>query len=227
MKIALLGYGKMGKMAEQAAAAKGHQIIYRMNTSQRDWDKIEQADICIDFSHPDAVIPQLEQCAIRKKNVVIGTTGWMVRLDEAMAIAEAHGIGVIYAPNFSIGVHLFLKILEQSAQLIDRFSEYDAAAIEFHHRQKKDTPSGTGLEICRLLEKNIGRIDRLDISSVRVGSIPGKHQVYFDSPVDTITISHEARSREGFAKGAIQAADWLQGKKGFFTIDDLINGVLS
>ncbi len=225
MKIALLGYGKMGKLIEQAALEKGHTVVCRMTSNETDWDAIMDADVCIDFSEANVVIGNLQEAAKRGKNVVIGTTGWTGRLDEAKAIAENAGIGVLFAPNFSLGVHIFMKILERGAELIDRFEEYGVAGIEFHHAQKKDAPSGTALDICRRMEKRISRIDKLNMTAVRTGSVPGKHTIMFDSPYDTITLCHEARNRGGFAKGAVQAAEWLAGKRGFFEIDDFINGV--
>jgi len=225
MKIALLGYGKMGKLIERAAQAKGHEIVCRFTSSPADWNEISNADICIDFSHAGVVIENLTQCALRGKNVVIGTTGWEEHLEEAKSIADSHGIGVLYGPNFSLGVHLFLQILDFSAQLMNRFKEYDVAGLEMHHAQKKDAPSGTALEMCRRLEKSIERVQQLDMTAVRVGSIPGTHTVMFDSAFDTITITHQARNREGFAGGAVEAAQWLLEKKGFYTLDDYLNGV--
>jgi 4-hydroxy-tetrahydrodipicolinate reductase len=223
MKIALLGYGKMGKMVEQLAVAQGDQIVCRISTSQNEWSRVEEADICIDFSHASAVIAHLQESALRHKNLVIGTTGWESSLEEAKTIIDRQGIGVLYAPNFSLGMHLFLKILEQSAHLMNPFQEYDVAGIEIHHAQKKDTPSGTALEISRRLKKSMDRVAPIEMAALRVGSVPGKHCVFFSSPFDTISISHEAHSREGFARGALKAADWLIGKKGFYTLEELFH----
>ncbi len=225
MKIALIGYGKMGKLIEQMALEKGHRIVCRLASGSQDWDAVADADVCIDFSQAEAVMGNIEQAARHGKNIVIGTTGWTHRIDEARAIAKQYGIGVLFAPNFSLGVHIFLKILERSAELINHFDEYGVAGIEFHHAQKKDAPSGTALEISRRMEKRIDRIETLNMTAVRTGSIPGKHTILFDSPFDTISICHEARNRGGFAKGAVQAAEWLVGKSGFFELDDFVNGV--
>lgn len=225
MKLALLGYGKMGKLVEEAALERGHEIACRATSKKCDWDSVAKADLCIDFSKAGAVIDHLNKASELGKNIVIGTTGWMDRLDEAKAIANASGIGVLYAPNFSLGVHIFLKILEKSAELIDCFDEYGIAGVEFHHDQKKDAPSGTALEMASRLEKRIKRIGTLSVASVRAGSIPGKHLILFDSPYDTITICHEARNRGGFAKGAVRAAEWLAGKKGFFDLNDFTRDV--
>ena len=220
MKIALLGYGKMGKAVESAAAANGYEVVARMGRTGNDWGKIDAADVCIDFSHASVVFEHLKQCASRKKSCVIGTTGWAADLPQAKALAEEAGIGVLFSPNFSLGVYLFLKILDYGAALFDRFPEYDAGCIEWHHAKKKDAPSGTALEICRRLKESIHRIDQPNVASVRLGSIPGKHLVMFDSPYDTISLCHEARGREGFAAGALQGAEWLLGKTGLYTLDD-------
>ena len=225
MKIALLGYGKMGRLVEQIASQRGHEIVCRIDRADDSWAEVPKADLCIDFSRADAVFDHLEKCGKLGKNLVIGTTGWEMKLEEAKKRVEQSKIGVLYAPNFSIGVHLFLKILDYGAKVMNAFAEYEVAGIEFHHSKKKDAPSGTAAEICRRMEREMGRIGRLEMTSVRLGSIPGAHQVMFDSPADTISIRHEARNREGFAKGAVQAAEWLVGKKGFYTLDDLIEGI--
>jgi 4-hydroxy-tetrahydrodipicolinate reductase len=225
MKIALLGYGKMGKIIDRIAVTKGHEIVCRITRDQNNWEQIDQADVCIDFSHPHAVLEHLHQCAQRGKSLVIGTTGWDTQLEHVKAIVERSGIGVLFSPNFSLGVFLFLKILDYSAELIDFFSEYDVGGIELHHAQKKDAPSGTALEICRRLKSAIKRIEHPNMTAVRLGSIPGKHLVMFDSPYDTISLCHEARNREGFARGAVEAAEWLHDKKGFYTLDDFFKGV--
>jgi 4-hydroxy-tetrahydrodipicolinate reductase len=225
MKIALLGYGKMGKVVERIATAKGHQITGIIARNNKSWEPIAQADMCIDFSHPHAVIDHITQCAQRGKSLVIGTTGWENHIEEAKSIAKRFGIGVLFAPNFSVGIYLFLRIVEYSAKLMNHFSDYEVGGVEWHHSQKKDAPSGTALEICRRLKTCIERIENPNMTAVRLGSIPGKHLVMFDSAYDTISLCHEARNREGFANGAIEAAEWLRERKGFFTLDDFFEGV--
>ena len=224
MRIALMGYGKMGKKVEEIALSRGHQILVRMTSEDQDWGALQDVDLGIDFSHPEAVLEHVKQAGQYHKNLVIGTTGWEKHQDEVKALTQELGIGVLYAPNFSVGVHLFLKVLESAARLMNHFPEYDVGVMEYHHSQKKDAPSGTALEMCRRLKKEIERLDSIPTSSVRVGSILGKHQVLFDSPFDTITLCHEARSRDGFALGALEAAEWLLGKKGFLTLEDFIQG---
>lgn len=210
MKIALLGYGKMGKLIEREALLKEHEIILKTNSQEKDLSKIGNADICIDFSNSESVFTHLSECVKQKKNVVIGTTGWEEKIQDAKRMVEDSDIGVLYAPNFSIGVHKFIKLLEYAAKAL---GEYESAGVEWHHSQKKDAPSGTAKEIMKRLGINF--------SSVRCGSIPGTHEVIFDSPFDSITIRHEAKGREAFAKGALDAAAWLLGKKGFFTLEDI------
>lgn len=224
MKIALLGYGKMGRLIEEIAQGKGHEIVAKRTRKEGGWKDIERADICLDFSEGPAVVGHVRECARLGKSVVIGTTGWEEGIEEVKRIAEQLKIGILYAPNFSLGVHLFLQILDSAAKVMDAFDEYQVGGVEFHSLKKKDAPSGTAREISRRLERAMGRIDRLEMTAVRLGSIPGTHEVIFDSPADTIVIRHVARSREGFAKGAIQAAEWLLGKTGFYTIDDLLGG---
>lgn len=221
MKIALIGYGKMGKLVETMAEKKGHNVISKiaphLKTSTISVETIGEADVCIDFSSADSVIDNLKACALHRKNVVIGTTGWEAQLDEAKRIAETSGIGCVYSPNFSVGVNVFMQIISHAAALVDAFDEYDVAGVEAHHNKKADSPSGTAKALADILRSRISRLKTLEFASIRCGSIPGTHTVILDSPADTITLTHEARSKEGFAQGAVMAAEWIQGKQGFFT----------
>lgn len=226
MKIALVGYGKMGKMVELSALERGHKVVARFDSSIWDENMIQSADVCIEFSQPEAVLENIKQAAKYKKNIVVGTTGWYDQLEGAALIAQNANIGVLYGPNFSVGVNLMLAILAQASKLIDHFDEYDAAGIEAHHNQKKDSPSGTALQIARVVEHGMSRLESLPFSSVRCGFIPGTHTVMFDSPCDTISITHTARNREGFARGAVQAAEWLEGRKGFYTFDECMQSII-
>lgn len=242
MKIALLGYGKMGRMVEEVAIQKGHTIVAKIRSSPKIVEQaIQHAEVCIDFSHPSCVIDHIHLAARLGKNLVVGTTGWLEHLDQVKEIVRQSKIGFLYAPNFSLGVHLFLKVVSEAALLIDRFEDYDVGVVESHHNKKADSPSGTAKAIADLLLENIKRKTtlvhdavqgqiaphELHVASIRFGSIPGTHSVMFDSPADTITLTHQARSREGFARGAVAAAEWLQGKNGFYTIEDLIAGGIS
>jgi 4-hydroxy-tetrahydrodipicolinate reductase len=220
MKIALLGIGKMGKLIEKIALHEGHTICAKISSAGGDIEKIERADVCIDFSLPHVVIENLKMAAKYKKNIVIGTTGWYTQMDNAKKIAADGDIGVVYSPNFSLGVQLFFQILEHTCKLMAPFKEYDTAISETHHSHKLDSPSGTAKTMAQIVQEHT--CQKCPVSSLRVGSHPGAHTVFFDSPGDQITITHDARSRDGFAKGALQAARWIHGKKGFYNFSETL-----
>lgn len=239
MKLVLVGHGKVGKLVEEVAIQRGHTITAQIhpkgNISSISAKAVAGADVCVDFSHPEAVVHNVRELAKLKKNVVVGTTGWYEHLDQIKQLVHEHQIGFLYSPNFSIGVQLFFKILAEAAAKFSKFEDYDVGLFEAHHRHKSDSPSGTAKALCDVLlkeYKNKKRIstnsqgtvapDELHVSSLRCGSIPGTHTVIFDSPADSITLTHQARNREGFARGAVTAAEWLKGKKGFFTIEDVL-----
>ena len=201
---------------------------------------MKDVDLCIDFTNPESVIKKIEKISKFKKNIVVGTTGWYNDLDNVKEIVDKSGIGFIYATNFSIGVNMFFKIVENAAKIVNKIEDYDIFGYELHHNKKVDSPSGTAKTIGNILIKNIDRkeklvFDKLDrkikpeelhIASIRSGSIPGTHVVGFDSSADTIELSHVARNREGFALGAVMAAQWINGKKGFYDIDDLMKEII-
>lgn len=227
MKIALIGYGKMGKMIETTAQKAGHEIVSIVDPSVFgnciNEKSLQDAEVCIDFSNPSTVLDNIKTLVHSGKNVVMGTTGW----DKHVAIVEKwvenQGTGFLYAPNFSIGVNLFLKIIEQASKIMQNSKEHDVAGYESHHNQKVDTPSGTAKSIANIVGRQYNKpAEAIPISSIRCGNDPGKHTVIFDSPFDTITLTHQSRNREGFAKGAVTAAEWLAGRKGFFTIEDVL-----
>jgi 4-hydroxy-tetrahydrodipicolinate reductase len=218
MKIVLIGHGNMGKEIEYHAQQKNMEISAICNRSNPLTKEIlHDADICIDFSVSTAVMNHVTVCAEAQKNIVIGTTGWLNHLDHVKKIVEAHHIGLIYASNFSVGVNLFLKIVEQAAERFNKLPEYDVFIHEFHHNQKMDSPSGTALSLAKVLiekitrkkkmltDKSEGKISpgALHVTSTRVGSVPGTHIVGFDSAIDSIELKHTARSRAGFALGAL------------------------
>lgn len=242
MKIALIGYGKMGKMIEAVAAGRNVEIVARID---RESGSITQrmlggADVCIDFSHPDAVLHHIGALCKLNQDMVIGTTGWHSHLDSVTALVEASGVGAIHSPNFSIGMQAFFRLVREAAHLVNRVKGYDASGYEIHHRTKADSPSGSGMKLAEILcsemeGKSVPNFERmhreilpneLHYASIRVGFDPGHHTVVFDSHSDTIELTHRARSREGFAIGALLAAEWVHGKKGLFTMDDLINSYL-
>ena len=204
----------MGKIVERQAAERGHEIVARFDIQKRPFSQIEAADVCIDFTQPSAVLETLEAIAPYKKPLVIGTTGWDVK----QAKTYAKEIGILYAPNFSLGVALFERLLKKAHMLLSTY--YDLSGVEIHHKEKKDIPSGTAVHLSK-------HIPGLEFQSVRTGSETGTHQVVFDAPEDAIELTHRAKSREGFAKGALDAAEWLIGKVGLYTFEDIIEERLS
>lgn len=226
MKIGLIGYGKMGQMVEKIAMSRGHSIVGRITSNQWDLNAVENADMFIEFTRPESVVENIKRIAQLKKNIIIGTTGWNDKMEIIRAIAEEHQLGILYSSNFSIGIHLVLDILTHAAKLFNAFDEYDVAGIDYHHHKKQDSPSGTAIDIAKTIERNMERISHMPFSSIRCGSIPGIHTVLFDSPCDTISITHEARNREGFANGAIYAAEWLNGKTGLYTFADCMKEIV-
>ena len=193
------------------------------------------ADVYIEFTQPSVVMENIRILAEEGKSMVIGTSGWYDHTQEVQEILKQNGVGAVYAHNYSIGMNIYLKVLERAANIFNQFPEYDVGAVEYHHKQKLDSPSGTAVGMAEVLLKEIDRKDKvvydrvdrrieddeLHFASVRCGSIPGTHQVHFDSGFDTITLTHEARNREGWAKGALFAAQWIQGKSGLFHFSEL------
>jgi 4-hydroxy-tetrahydrodipicolinate reductase len=222
MNIALIGYGKMGRMVERMALDLGHNISGYFSSAKWDLQAIQSADVCIEFTEPNSVLANVKRLAELKKNVVVGTTGWYHQLEEVQNHVLKNETALLYSPNFSLGVNIYLEILNHAAHLFNPFIEYDAAGIEYHHNQKKDSPSGTAQIMSDIIEQSMPRCKPLNFSSVRCGSIPGTHEMIFDSLSDTVKITHEARNRQGFAIGAIQAAEWLSNKRGIFTYSDCI-----
>lgn len=227
LKIALIGYGKMGKIIESKAAEQGCEVvsIIKSKSDLAMWESIESADICIDFSHPHAVLENVKHAVSLKKNIIVGTTGWEHSKRAVMDIVNKSKIGFLSSPNFSLGIALFIQLIENAYALINPFNCYDVAGIEIHHNQKIDAPSGTA----KAIEDTINSTrtnGNMHFSSVRVGNIPGTHTVIFDSPEDTITLTHTARNRNGFAIGALMAAKWLCGKQGIYTMKDMVKEMI-
>ncbi len=235
MKIGLIGYGKMGKEIESLLPWKEASITQKFNrTNLLETEKLKGIDVAIDFSSPSTVIKNIEICVHTGIPMVIGTTGWNSEIEKIKNLVLTKNTGLIYASNFSIGVNLFFKIIKEASKLIDVYDHYDVSIHEIHHRKKLDSPSGTALTIGEKIlsamskKKTINartegiKPDELQIASTRVGSVPGTHTVIFDSPEDTIELTHTARNRRGFALGALLAAEWIRNKKGFFTIEDML-----
>jgi len=267
MKIAIIGYGKMGKMVEQTAISQGHTItaivdplvkeagLSAQSGAQSGAQSAAQyreitgdlggAEAAIEFTQPATALANIKALAQRKIPSVIGTTGWYDKLGEARQAVESAGASLVWAANFSLGVNIFYRVAWYAAQLADSFPEYDVGGFESHHNKKLDSPSGTAKTLVegvltRIKRKNKAvwetldrrpELNELHFPSLRIGSIPGTHSLVFDSPSDSIEITHTARSREGFASGAIRAASWLVNgetgiRKGFFSIDDMLKDVL-
>ncbi len=227
MKIALIGCGKMGRLIEEAARRQDIEVVARFTRAQplRVDEQTRQAlrDVAalIDFSTPAAVIENIRAAAALSRNLVIGTTGWHKQLDEARKIVASSNIGVVHGSNFSLGVNLFYQIIECAAQFFSAFDSYDPFIEEAHHKFKKDAPSGTALVLQKVLANEYGE-RQIPVISARAGYIPGTHAVSFDSAVDTIRLEHTARSREGFAEGALLAAKWIAGRKGVYEFREVL-----
>ncbi len=220
MKLALHGYGKMGHAIENVAKARGHEVVAIFDAGLD--PSMNDAEVLIDFSHASALEHALSLACNNGCGLVIGTTGWNDRVDDVRARVEKSGIGAVYASNFSPGANVTFALARRAGELFARFPQYAAGMEERHHSQKKDAPSGTALRIAsEVREGSGGKLDP-PIAASRVGSEFGLHTVYFDSPDDLIEISHRARGREGFAQGAVLAAELIRGRKGFYRFDELV-----
>lgn len=220
MKLLLVGYGKMGRLVEQVAVEQGAEIVGRVDEGRDEW---AAADVAIDFSNADALLANFPQYLQRRLPVVIGTTGWSPHAARLRAEAERAGLGVVAAPNFSIGVNVFQLVVAEAARLLQAQPEYGAWVHELHHAAKRDAPSGTAL-VLRDAMTAAGFTRGIDMASTRAGMIPGTHTVGFDAASDTIELTHRARDRRGFASGALLAARWLQGRRGWYSMNDVLKG---
>jgi len=226
MNILLVGHGKMGRLVESLAGEYGCEISGIVDpaagTDGVDSDRWRGAEVAIDFSSPDGVVANVQALARRRIDIVLGTTGWAEH-EAALrrTIADA-GIGIVAAPNFSTGVVLFESIVSHAARLFAAQPEFGAFLHEAHHSAKKDAPSGTALKLARAM-RDAGFVRPIDVSSTRAGSIPGTHTIGFDGPAETITLTHTARDRSAFARGALTAAKWIRGKRGWFSMTDVLD----
>jgi len=219
MKIAIHGYGKMGRTIEKVAVDSGHEVVCILDIDRE--EPIRDAEVLIDFSHAGALDDTLGRACDHKLGLVIGTTGWSDRLADVKQRVENAGIGCVYTSNFSPGANVVFALAQRAGELVAKFPQYAAGMEERHHSQKVDAPSGTALRIAAAVKAGSG--GRLDppIAASRVGSEFGLHTLFFDSPDDLIEISHRARGREGFARGAVMAAQLLRGRKGLFRFEEL------
>lgn len=230
MRIALLGYGKMGKTIEKLAQEKGHEIVARIS-SNSDFSELSKADVAIDFSVPEAAVKNITSCFEMGIPVVSGTTGWLEHYDEVLKTCQLRNGSFIYASNFSVGVNLFFELNKKLAEMMKKHKEYTLDIEEIHHTQKLDAPSGTAISLAKDIINNSDytnwKLDsatenEIPIKALRIDDVKGTHTVFYRSAIDTLSIKHEAHSREGFALGAMLAAEWLLGKKGVFTMKDVL-----
>ncbi len=219
--LAIVGYGKMGKLIDQLAPEYGFHVSARYDVDRR--EPLDEVDVAVEFSVPSAVVSNVEMLAVRGIPVVIGTTGWLEQKDRVREIVEDHRSAAVWSPNYSIGVNVFTRLVAEAARLFASEKEYGAWAWEIHHSTKKDATSGTLLKLLETM-KQAGYTLPIDASSNRAGAHPGTHEIGFDSGADTVTLRHTARSREGFARGALKAAQWVVGRKGFFEFSEVLFG---
>ena len=237
MNIAILGYGKMGQQIEEIALERKHKIVACID-SEQDWekyaDKLKKADVALEFSTPNTVLANIEKCFERNLPVVVGTTGWHESLQKFKNQCVATNQTLLYASNISLGVNIFFALNRVLAKIMNGYEEYDIRIDEIHHRGKKDSPSGTAITLADDIIKQLSRkeswinavsdkIEELSIQSARVDNIIGTHSVTYLSDLDKIEITHTSHNRKNFAIGAVKAAEWLMGKQGFFSINDMLN----
>jgi 4-hydroxy-tetrahydrodipicolinate reductase len=227
MKIAIIGYGKMGRIIERLAAEKGDEIVLKIDESNAEnlAEQLKSADAAIDFSNASAVKRNVEACLSAKVPLVEGTTGWNEQRREIRKLIERENGAFVFGANFSVGVNLFYRIVDFASALFAKFDDYEAFIEEQHHSLKKDAPSGTALKLKEIAAKHITK--DFSIAATRAGNIPGTHRVGFDGTADQILLEHFARSREGFASGALLAAHWIVGRKGFYEFTDVMDEILT
>lgn len=231
MKIALLGYGKMGKTIEKIATDRGHEIILKISGDIEQFD-LTKADVAIDFSIPAAAFKNITTCLQNKVPVISGTTGWLEYYNKAAEICKQEKSAFLYASNFSIGVNLFFELNEKLATMMRDFSDYSVDIEEIHHTQKLDAPSGTAITLAEQIIENSSRkgwqLDKageneIPITAKRIEEVPGTHTISYRSAIDSIEIKHTAHSRQGFALGAVIAAEWIKDKTGIFKMKDVLS----
>jgi 4-hydroxy-tetrahydrodipicolinate reductase len=231
MKIALIGYGAMGQLVGRLALEQGHEIALTLDVEDADRSAEDLAkalrgcDVAIDFSIAGTVPKNAEACALAEVPIVVGTTGWVAQLSEVQRVVTGHGGALIYGANFSVGVQVFYRIAARAAELFRDLDSYDGFIEEAHHKRKRDAPSGTAIHLHKIVAEKLGH--EVPVASTRAGYIPGTHRLGFDSMADQISVSHVARSREGFAAGALVAARWIVGRKGVYEFSEVFDEILS
>lgn len=230
MNIALLGYGKMGKTIEKIALERGHHITHKVSDDISNHD-LKDVDLAIDFSIPDVAFKNITTCFEQGIPVVSGTTGWLEKYDEAVAVCKKNNSGFIYASNFSLGVNLFFELNKTLAKMMNPFKDYSVSLEEIHHTQKLDAPSGTAITLAEQIIENSDKTgwklknadkSEIPVTAKRIENVPGTHTISYESQIDRIKIEHVAHSREGFALGAVIASEWLKGKQGVFGMKDVL-----
>ncbi|WP_040251105.1 4-hydroxy-tetrahydrodipicolinate reductase [Psychroserpens mesophilus] len=231
MNIALLGYGKMGKAIEKIAIQRGHNIVLKVSRDTKIYT-LDNVDIAIDFSLPSTAFENISQCIKQRTPVISGTTGWLEKYNDIISLCNQHNGTFLYASNFSLGVNIFFEVNKTLAKLMKGLPQYDVNIEEIHHTQKLDAPSGTAIT---LAEQIMNQLDyknwtletpkpkEIGILAKRIENVPGTHEINYESEVDTISIKHAAHSREGFALGAVIAAEWIHDKTGVYTMKDVLN----
>jgi 4-hydroxy-tetrahydrodipicolinate reductase len=236
MKIALIGYGKMGKAIEGIALQRGHEVMLRVsidNLEDNTEEKIRAADVAIEFTGPESAFDNISRCMRAGVPVVCGSTGWLDRLEEVKEKCRKEGKAFLYASNFSVGVNIFFEVNKRLAELMAPHPDYEVSLVEIHHTEKKDAPSGTAITLAeQILEKIPGKkgwvnhisnnLDEIEIISERIDPAPGKHKILYRSAIDDIEIIHTAHNRQGFATGAVLAAEFIHNKKGIFSMKDVL-----
>src|SRR5260370_31861405 len=230
VKLALIGYGAMGQLVGKLASEQGHEVVLTLDIEAADRgvedlaDALRAADVAIDFSVADTVPRNAEACARAGVPLVVGTTGWQTRVSEVRRLVTDHDGALIYGANFSVGVQVFYRIAARAAELFRGLESYDAFIEEAHHKRKRDAPSGTAVQLREIVAARLGR--EVPVASTRAGYIPGTHRLGFDSVADQITLTHTARSREGFAAGALVAARWIAGRKGVYEFSAVFDEII-
>jgi 4-hydroxy-tetrahydrodipicolinate reductase len=224
MRLLILGRGKTGSVVAEVAAERRHRLVIagaKENASSAALirERLREIDAVIDFTAPHCILANIEACMKAGKNMVVGTTGWYQELDRVRNLVELHGTGLLYAANFSIGVNLFLDVARAAAAALRH--HYSGQIFERHHAHKKDAPAGTAIALQQVIREASGQQEALEITSFREGDVVGLHEVVLESPADRIYLCHDAKSRRGFAEGAVRAAEWLAGKKGFYDFKDV------
>lgn len=237
LKIGLIGYGQMGKVIETTARNRGHEIVFIFDVNNRHEmtpESLKNADVAIEFTHPESAFENICACIEAGVPVVSGTTGWINQLDQVERLCKKHQGGLFYASNFSLGVNLFFELNDRLAELMSKYPQYTTRLEEIHHIRKADAPSGTALSLLNQMIERIDRLqgwsdqlipgqDEIQVTSIREGEVAGIHEINYTSNEDKITIRHEAFNRKGFATGAILAAEFMPGKQGIFTMKDLLS----